>query len=249
MLRLGASGATALSGLVGWLGKLVSWIPGIGALTSGLGKAATAMKGASVAARMLAGATGIGLVLAAIAGLIWGYQQFTKTGKEMAKAMEDQIGKSQDMAMSYKGMVAHMERTSMAMKKLRSAMDKVGDSKGLQEALNARSYKSAAVAAQKFSDTMGEASNAIAAIDPSRITGIDEFGNYVVGLSGEFKNLAVSAVDARNAITSALQVKQIQNFSKDLREPVGFLDKMSQGAGDFLSAITGGAIEAPDMSP
>jgi TP901 family phage tail tape measure protein len=214
-----------------------------------LGKLSAALKGAGVAARLFAGATGIGLVVLGLWAAYEAYQAFTKTGKDVAKELENQIGRSQDYAMQLKSTVTQIQRASLAFSKMESAMEALGDIEGLREALNSRSYKSAAVAAQQYSDTMHDAAQAIALIDPGRIRGIDEMGGYVVGLSDEFKNLSISAVDAQNAITSALQTKVLTAFAKDIKKPVGFLDKMSDLLGRGIEDLTGGAVKAPDMSP
>ncbi len=215
----------------------------------GVKKWSAAMRGAGAAARFFAGATGIGLIILALGGLVWAYNKFTKTGKELAKEFEDQIGKSQDYAMALKSMNKHLLRTTLSFKKVQSSMEDMGDVEGMQEALNAKNFKSAAVAAQTFGDTMAEAANAIAKIDPEKITGIDEFGNYVVSLTGEFKNLTTSAIDAQNSITAALQTKVLTAFAKDIKEPLGFMDKMASAFGKGFEAITFGAVEAPDLSP
>ena len=61
----------------------------------------------------MAGALGIGALVAIVWAGHAAFKAFTKTGAETAKELENQIGKSQDYAMQLKDMNSHLERTSL----------------------------------------------------------------------------------------------------------------------------------------
>ena len=170
----------------------------------------------------------LAVLVAGIAAAVWWYKAWSRTGKDVAKEMENVIGQSKDMANALRGMSTGLERVSLAYKRVGSAMANIEDTEKLRDALNARNFKSAAVAAQKYADVVADVSKAIVAIDPSNIEGISETGDYIVKVDEAMKGLTISAIDARNAITAMLQIKVLKAFTDDLNKASGFVNKFKQ---------------------
>jgi TP901 family phage tail tape measure protein len=207
----------------------------------GLGRAMLFARGAaaSTAVALTAATVAMSLIAGAIYGIYYLNKKWSKSGKDVAKELEDQIGQSQDLSMQLRSQKTQIEAVAMSFKKLESAMARLEDPEALREALNSRNYKSASVAAKKYGDTMAEVSKAIALIDPDQIQGISETGEYIIELDNAFKNLTISAIDARNAITTALQTRVIKQFTKDLEEPKGFFKNVAAWVGKRVGSKKG----------
>ncbi len=216
------------------LGRLGLAAQKVGAKFTGMGRSSIAAlrriekSAVSTGAAIAASTVILAGVIAVIVGLVYVYKQMSRTGHDVAKEMENVIGQSKDMANALRGMSTGLERVSLAYKKVGSAMDKIEDTEKLRDALNARNFKSAAVAAQKYADVVADVSKAIATIDPKNIEGITETGDYIVKVDEAMKGLTISAIDARNAITAALQTKVLKAFAKDLTEASGVWNKLKQ---------------------
>lgn len=223
-----ASGAMKARNMVELLGSsILTTVPGLGKFAGGLTKGAAAL-------RLFAGASGIGLVIAAVGGLIYAWNEMNKTGDDVAKEYEDLIGRSQDYTSGLRGQVTNLERVALAFNKLSGAANKMKDLKGMKTALEGGTYKSASVAAQKYSDTVAEVSNAMGTFDPTKIRGISDTGDLIIDLDKQMKGLTMSAVDAQNAITVAFQGKVISAFTKDINEAKGAVNKIKQWFSDIF---------------
>jgi TP901 family phage tail tape measure protein len=180
-----------------------------------------------------------GLAAVALAGLaVWQlvkfYKEATKTGQEVADQMFDQIGKSQDLADSYRSQSTELRRVSLSQKKLASAQRLSADVPATQKALIAGEYKGAALAARELESVMAGVGKAVAKIDPTSIITISESGKFIYDVSEGFQALADSAVDAQNAITMSMQTDVMKAFAEDIVEAQGLLDNWSQAWNDLL---------------
>ena len=73
-------------------------------------------------------------------------------GDDVAKDFEMQIGKSKDLATQLRSQKTELQRVGLAYTKLAQASAKLTDPAAMKEALDSGTYKSAAVAAQKYAD-------------------------------------------------------------------------------------------------
>ena len=206
-------------GLFMSLNNLNQFDDSMGAVSKGIFNARAATMGfvkglGALRAAMLA----LGIIAAVGALVMLGKELWaTKdTGKELEDEMFDQIGKSQDLANQYKSQVSQLQRVEVAYKKLQHAMETVQDPEKFKTAVDAGTFKGAAHAAKEYQDIMGDVALAMAQLDPSKITGMTESGDYIVGMSEGYQNLAISAADAQNAITSAMKTKVLQAYADEL---------------------------------
>lgn len=217
---------------LGKLGKSAEWVGG--KFTAAGRSTIAALTGVEAAAASTGGAILIStgyliLIAGAVYKAITAYQKLARTGDDVAKEFENQIGQSKDYATQLRNTLTGMMRVSLQFKKIGSAMKTIGDADLLRDALNTENFKSAARAGQKYSDTLSEVSQAIGGLSPERIRGITKSGEYILDMDGRLQSLTTSAVDAQNAITAAFQAKVIQAFSKDLTEAKGVWNKFKQG--------------------
>ena len=177
---------------------------------------------------------GAGLVYAGFK-LVQIWNEARKSGQDVADAMYDQIGQSQDLAESYRSQGTHLERVGLAHKKLIQAQKLEADVPATQKALAAGDFKGAALAAKRYHDIIAEVGKAIAKIDPTAIKTISESGEFIYEVSDGFAALTDNAVDAQNAITGALQLRVIKAFASDINEAKGFLSKLNEEISHLLN--------------
>lgn len=223
----------------------------VASLTKGipvLGKFTKGLRAAGTAAKAFTASTVIGAIVVGLYMLYDAYQDSTKSAKEFEREMENVIGRSEDAASKLRSQSTQADRLSLAYKKYQKALESLEDPKGLKVALDEGRYKSASLAAQKYSEMVSDISRNLAKVDPSNVQGITESGQYVTGIAENFKDLTMSALDAQNAVTAAFKVDVIKAYSKELHEPQGLLDQMATKAEKVFSAMTGGKTEVKDRS-
>jgi TP901 family phage tail tape measure protein len=242
LTRMGKAAFYAKKGLIGLgqkggvaLMQLGSVIPVVGAAVTKLGTA-LALGGAAAGGVVLAG------IVATLGGLYYAYRQVTKSAADFEQEQEKAIGQSEDTASRLRAQISTADRLALSYVKVTKAAEGMSDNAKLQSALREGRFKSAAKAAQTYSDMLSEVSNSMAALDPSSVRGITETGDYVTGVDKNFQALTASALDARNAITMAMKTDVISEFAKELETPEGIIDNIAQGFLDFGDAITGGAF-------
>ena len=232
LTTLGKGAFYASRGLQGLAAGAAKAIPGLRALQAALGLGAIA--------------TG-GIVLVALAAAVMGaavaYQHLTKSAKQYEQEQEKIIGQSEDAASKLRSQKTSADRLTLAYHKIGKAQDAMNDPAALQAALQEGRFKSSAKAAQDYANMLAEVSNSMAQLDPTKVRGITETGDYVLGISDNFKALTTSALDARNAITMAMKLDVIEKFSEELHTAEGFADNLTQGILDAANAVTGGRFD------
>ncbi|MBD3260243.1 MAG: hypothetical protein GF334_00970 [Candidatus Altiarchaeales archaeon] len=213
-----------------------------------MGKFTKGLRSAGAAAKAFTASTVIGAIVVGLYMLYDAYKDSSKSAKEFEKEMENVIGRSEDAASKLRSQSTEADRLSLSYKKYQQALESLEDPEGLKVALDEGRYKSASLAAQKYSEMVSDISRNLAKVDPSNVQGITESGQYVVGISENFKDLTMSALDAQNAVTAAFKVDVIKAYAKELEEPISLLDRMATEAEKAFSAMTGGKTEVQDRS-
>ncbi len=210
----------------------------------------TGFRGATVAARGFSAAmittVGGAAIIAIGAALVYAYksyQEATISAKEYEQSLEELTGKSEDAASSLRSQAVHAERLSLAYDKIGKAQEAMGNDAAMAAALDEGRFKGAATAAQTYSNMLAEIGNSIAQLDPSKVQGITDTGDYIVGIDSSFKAMTQSALDAQNAISTAFKTDVISKFAAEIKEPVKLLDKMKQGFLEMADKATGGIFE------
>lgn len=221
-----------LSGLAGSAGKVIGLIPGLRAAGTAL-----ALGGAA------AGGVVLAVIAAALIGLVAAYQHVTKSASQFEQEQENIIGRSEDVASRLRAQKTTADRLSLAYQKIGKAQEAMNDPAAIQAALQEGRFKSSAKAAQDYGNMLSEVSNSMARIDPSSVRGISDTGEYILHISDNFKALTTSALDARNAMTTAMKLDIIEKFAEELRTAEGLVDNLSQGFLDAANAITGGKFD------
>ncbi|KKM60271.1 hypothetical protein LCGC14_1543540, partial [marine sediment metagenome] len=167
------------------------------------------------------------------------YQKATLSAREFEQAQEDIIGKSDDAASSLRSQLVTADRLTLAYKKIGTALDAMGDAGGMAAALAEGRFKGAATAAQKYSDMLAEVGKDIAQADPTKVTGISDTGDLIVGIENNFKSMTQAALDAQNAVSFALKADVISAYSAELRKTLSIWDRMAESINKVQNAAMG----------
>jgi TP901 family phage tail tape measure protein len=223
ILNIGRSAGNAVRGLLG------------------MQKAATAFSAAMVTT---AGGAAILAIAAALGFAYHKYREATKSAKEYEQSMEEVIGRSEDAASTLRSQSTDADRLSLAYAKIGKAQKMLGDDDSLAAAVEEGRFKGAATAAQTYSNMLADMSNRMAKLDPSKVRGITESGDYIVSIESNFKSLTQSALDSQNAITMALKTDVIAKFADELSKPIGIIDKMESALRKMAESVTGGDLDS-----
>lgn len=202
---------------------------------SAAGIAAASFSKMGLALKAATAATVVGAIVAVAAGLAYltiEMMNVAKAGKDVEDSLFDAIGQSQDAAKAYGSQVTSLQRVEQAYKKVQKAIEITADPKKFQAALDAGTFKGAVTAAKEYHDIIGNVSMALAELDPMNIKGMTDTGDYIVGITAEFQNMALSAADAQSAITASMQVKVIKAYADQLTKVTSKWDR-------FLELVTG----------
>ncbi len=165
-----------------------------------------------------------GVVLFAIgAAALYAYTQYKKAtvvAKDFEQSQEDIIGKSEDAASALRSQMTQADALSLAYNRIASAQKRMADIEGTASAIAEGRFKGAATAAQKYSNMLAEINHNLGMADPTRITGITDTGDLIIGIADNFKSLTSAALDAQNAITTALKIDTIKAYSEEMKEPI-----------------------------
>jgi TP901 family phage tail tape measure protein len=231
----GAAGAgvaaDAVTGLGRAAGRTRKLVDGLGAtlfaLGSGSAFAGKGLKAAAASAKLLNAAmvtTIGGAVLVAIGvGAMFAYNAYKKatiSAKDFEQSQEDVIGKSEDAASRLRSQVTQADALALSYARIGKAQNAMADAERTSSAIAEGRFRGAATAAQKYSNMLSEISHNLGKADPSKILGVTDTGDLIVGIADNFKSLTTAALDAQNAITSALKVETIQAYADELEEPL-----------------------------
>ena len=223
--------ADATTGLGRAAGRTRKLLDGVGKrllqVTSGAISAGRGLTYAAGAAKVFNAAlitTVGGAVLFAIgAAALYAYNQYQKatvSAKDFEQSQEDLIGKSEDAASKLRSQMTQADALALSYARIGSAQARMADAEGTSSAISEGRFKGAATAAQKYANMLADINHNLGMADPTKITGITDTGDLIVGISDNFKSLTASALDAQNAITTALKIDTIKAYSKEMEEPV-----------------------------
>jgi len=206
--------------------------------------ATVAQKGFSAAMVTSVGAAAILTVVAALGGAYMAYQKASQSAKDYEQSVEEVMGRSEDAASTLRSQSVNADRLALSFIKVGKAQEAMADDAAMSTALGEGRFKGAATAAQTYNNMMADIGNSMASLDPTKVQGISDSGDYILGIDSNFKSLTVSALDAQNAITTAFKVDVISKFAEELTTAEGILDNMKQGFAKFANFATGGMAGA-----
>ena len=226
----------ALMGVGSRVVMLATWLPNLIPPLKGV---VAGMRAMSAAAMTTIGGAVIAAAVISLMMLHSAYQKATQSAKEFEHSQEDIIGKSEDAASSLRGQLVTADRLTLSYKKIGTAMDAMSDASGMAAALTEGRFKGAATAAQKYSDLLAEVGNKIAQADPTKVTGISDTGDLIVGIEDNFKSLTQAALDAQNAVSVALKASVISAYSKELGKTISIWDSIAESINRAQNAAMG----------
>lgn len=189
----------------------------------------------------------LGVVLGGLAA-IWA--TLPKRGDDMSKELEDQIGKAMAAADSYSNLSRQVGKLEHMYAKAMSAMERASTEGGVSEGLRNLDFQGPATAMHDYQAAVTEASNTMGVFDSGAITGVDEYGNLVMGIGESFKYAAAGAGDFKKAQAAALQIKVIQAYAAEISESMTVWDKTKSiiaGAADVVSEFFGMGTAGSDF--
>ena len=186
---------------------------------------------------------GLSLMLVALAGLAYIWATLPKKGADVASALEGQIGSAMQAAEAFDRQAKTMGRFGDEMIKISTLMKKLGSADNINRMFKEADFKGPHTAALKLKSAITAVANSMALIDPSAVSGLDDMGNFILGVGSGFENIAFSAADAQKSIAMALQTKVIKAFTRELREPVTLLNKIKS----ILGGLGIGSMPATTM--
>jgi TP901 family phage tail tape measure protein len=231
----GAAGAgvaaDAVTGLGRVAGRTRKLVDGLGASLFAIGTgsafAGKGLKAAAASAKLLNAAlvtTIGGAVLVAIGvGAMFAYNAYkkaTRSAKDFEQSQEDIIGKSEDAASRLRSQMTQADALALAYARIGKAQTNMADAERTSSAIAEGRFRGAATAAQKYSNMLAEISTNLGKADPSKILGVTDTGDLIVGIADNFKSLTAAALDSQNAITAALKVETIQAYADELEKPL-----------------------------